>query len=125
MPATLTNGAGHELPLFGQIRFEGNVMRRFQAKVGDTVIKPAIRPAGIQDPHPFGPMLQAMMANRQNSVRGLARGAGLSESTVRWLRSGGLRPHPKLVRAIAAALGLPESDLAAIAGVSDEDYPDP
>jgi hypothetical protein len=125
VPATLTDGAGHELSLFGRIRFEGNIMRRFQAKVGDTVITPALRPAGIQDPHPFGPLLQALMANRRNSARDLARGAGLSTSTVQWLGSGGLRPHPKLVGHLAAALGLPEADLAAIAGVSGEDYLDP
>jgi hypothetical protein len=93
-------------------------MRRFRAKVGDTVITPALRPAGIQDPHPFGPLLLALMANCRSSAMDLARGAGLSMSTVRWLGSGGLRAHPKLVRHLAEALGLPEADLAAIAGVS-------
>jgi hypothetical protein len=125
VPATLTSGAGHELSFFGRIRFEGNIMRRFQAKVGDTVITPALRPAGIQDPHPFGPLLLDLMANRRNSTSDLARGAGLSMATVRWLGSGGLRPHPKLVQRLAEALGLPEADLAAIAGVSDQDYLDP
>jgi lambda repressor-like predicted transcriptional regulator len=125
VPATLTNAAAHELSFFGRIRFEGNIMRRFQAKVGDTVITPALRPAGVQDPHPFGPLLQALMANRGDSVKDLAQGAGLSMSTVRWLGAGGLRPHPKLVRHLAEALGLPEADLAAIAGVSDHDYLDP
>ncbi|MFI5916209.1 helix-turn-helix domain-containing protein [Dactylosporangium sp. NPDC051541] len=122
VPATLTDGAGHELSFFGRIRFEGSIMRRFEAKVGDTVIAPALRPAGVQDPHPFGPLLQVLMANRRSTARDLAREAGLSMSTVRWLGSGGLRPHPKLVRYLAEALGLPEADLAAIAGVSDEDY---
>lgn len=49
-------------------------------------------------------------------------GAGLSTATGQWLRGDGLRPHPDLVRHLAEALGLPEADLAAIAGVSDEDF---
>ncbi|GAA1657934.1 helix-turn-helix domain-containing protein [Actinoplanes couchii] len=122
VPAMLTDGAGHELPFFGRIRFEGDILRRFEAKVGDTVITPALRPAGVQDPHPFGPLLEALMANRHHSTSDLANGAGLSRSTVRWLGSGGLRPHPNLVRHLAEALGLPEADLAAIAGVSEQDY---
>ncbi|WP_433212502.1 helix-turn-helix domain-containing protein [Dactylosporangium sp. CS-047395] len=93
VPATLTNRAGHELPFFAQIRFEANILRRFQAKVGDTVISPALRPAGFQDPHPFGPLLQALLANRQTTAQDLAQGTGLSVSTVHGLRSGGRRPH--------------------------------
>ena len=52
---TLTNGAGHELSFFGRIRFAGSIVRRFEAKGRDTVITPALRPAGEQDPRPVGP----------------------------------------------------------------------
>ncbi|WP_433054272.1 helix-turn-helix domain-containing protein [Dactylosporangium sp. CS-033363] len=79
----------------------------------------------LPDPHPFGPLLHALMANRQNTVHDLARGAGLSTSTVHGLRSSGRRPHPDLIKHLAEALGVPAADLAAIAGVSDEDYLDP
>ncbi|GIH16634.1 helix-turn-helix domain-containing protein [Rugosimonospora africana] len=119
VPGTLAGDAGQTLPFFARVRFEGNRLLRFQAKTADTVIGPALAEAGAPEPHPFGAVLRKLMDNRGVSVRKLAMDTGRAMSTTNAARTGWHNPHPVLVREIARALGIPEADLAAVAGVDD------
>ncbi|MDG4808743.1 helix-turn-helix transcriptional regulator [Micromonospora sp. WMMD1120] len=114
---TIEGDAGRTLPFSARVRFDDNRLLRFQAKIGDTVIGPALAEAGAPEPHPFGAVLRTLMDNRGVSVRELAVRTARAMSTIHAARAGSHNPHPVLVREIAGALGIPEADLAAIAGV--------
>ncbi|MFC4998253.1 helix-turn-helix domain-containing protein [Dactylosporangium cerinum] len=117
VPGKLCDAAGRTLPFFALVRFEGGRLLRFQAKIGDTVLGPALGRPGRAEPHPFGAVLHRLMVNRGISATDLATKMGYSIATVTSLRAGARSPHPVLVRNIARALDIPEADLAAIAGV--------
>ncbi|WP_431911854.1 helix-turn-helix domain-containing protein [Micromonospora carbonacea] len=117
VPGTLDGGAELTLPFFGRVRFEGNRLLRFQAKIADTIVGPALAEAGTPEPHPFGAVLRKLMDNRGVSVKELAVRTGRAMSTINAARTGWHNPHPVLVHEIADALDVPDADLAAIAGV--------
>jgi hypothetical protein len=117
VPGTLGGGAGQTLPFYGSVRFEGDRLLRFQAKVGDAIVGPALSEAGTHERHPFGAVLRKLMDNRGISVKELARRTSRAMSTIYAAQSGGRSPHPILVQEIARALDIPEADLVAIAGV--------
>jgi hypothetical protein len=119
VPGTMGDGAGQTLPFFGRVRFEGNRLLRFQAKIADTILGPALAEAGTPEPHPFGAVLRQLMDNRGVSVKELAVRTGRAMSTINAARTGWRNPHPVLVHEIARALGIPKEDLAAIAGLDD------
>ncbi|MCW2144590.1 Helix-turn-helix domain-containing protein [Actinoplanes cyaneus] len=119
VPGILGGGAGQTLPFLGRVRFESDRLLRFQAKIGDMVVGPALSEAGTHEPHPFGAVLRKLMDNRGVSVKDVARRTYRAMSTIYAAQSGGRNPHPILVREIAGALDIPEADLAAIAGVDD------
>jgi hypothetical protein len=119
VPGTLSSDAEQELPFFARIRLEEDRLLRFQAKIADMVIGPALGESGVREPHPFGAVLSALMANRSVSVRRLARQILRSEATIHVARAGSYNPHPVLVWEIAQALEIPAADLAAIAGVEE------
>ncbi|MFD7450807.1 helix-turn-helix domain-containing protein [Kitasatospora sp. NPDC059827] len=118
VPGTVVSGDGEGLPFVAKVGFTGDRLVRFQAKVGDVVIGPAVSPAGRPEPHPFGRVLTGLMALRGIPVKDVAEGAGLSMSTVQMLRHGH-NPDLPLVRRIAEALDISEADLRVIAGLDD------
>lgn len=122
VPGTLDGGAGQTLPFHGRVRFEGDRLLRFQAKIGDAIIGPALSAAGTHEPHQFGAVLRKLMDSRGLSVKDVARLTSRAMSTIYAAQSGGRNPHPILVREIARALDIPEADLVAIAGVDDDVY---
>ncbi|MEV2240442.1 hypothetical protein [Micromonospora sp. NPDC049891] len=117
VPGTLVGRAAQTLPFVGRVRFEGNRLLRFQAKIADTTVGPALAKAGAPEPHPFGAVLCKLMDSRGVSVKELAVRTVRAMSTINAARTGGHNPHPVLVGEIAGALGIPEADLAAIAGI--------
>lgn len=117
VPGTLGGSAGQTLPFSGRVRFEGDRLLRFQAKIADSVVGPALAEAGAPEPHPFGAVLRKLMDNRGISVMDMARRTFRARSTVNGLYTGQRNPHPILIREIAPVLDIPEADLAAIAGV--------
>ncbi|GHJ48302.1 hypothetical protein Cs7R123_56440 [Catellatospora sp. TT07R-123] len=117
VPGTVGTDDGTATAFVGQVRFEGDRLLRFQAKVGGVVIGPALAEAGSPERHPFGALLHRFMDNRGLSVKDLAHATGRAMSTIAGLRSGWRNPHPVIVQEVAEALDLPAADLAAIAGV--------
>jgi len=103
------------LPFSGRVRFEGDRLVRFQAKIGEVVVGPAVTAAGKPEPDPFAAVVRALMDLRQVSVRTLAERCGLSIATVRALRDG-WSPDPVVVERVAAALDTPADELLAVAG---------
>ncbi|MEW2131911.1 helix-turn-helix transcriptional regulator [Streptomyces sp. NPDC005435] len=91
---------------------------RFQAKIGDVVIDPAVAPAGRPEPYPFGRMLTGLTDLRGIPVRAMARAAGLSMSTIHMLRRGH-NPNVPQARLIARTLDMSEADVRVIAGLDD------
>jgi len=118
VPGTLGGDAGQALPFFARVRFQDDRLLRFQAKIAEMVVAPALAEAGTPEPHPFGVVLRKLMDNRGVSVTELARQTARSMSTINAARTGWHNPHPVLVREIARALGIPEADLAAMAGTA-------
>jgi hypothetical protein len=119
VPGTLGGETDRTLPFFARVRFEGDRLLRFQAKIADMVVGPALAAAGAPEPHPFGAVLARLMDNHGISVRDLAMRTTRAMATINAARTGWHNPHPVLVREIARALGMPAADLAAIAGVDD------
>ncbi|MFJ5230930.1 XRE family transcriptional regulator [Kitasatospora sp. NPDC088391] len=117
VPGTVGPGGGADLPFVGQVGFAGDELIEFRAKVGDAVVGPATTPAGQHEPHPFGRTLRGLMRRRGIVVLEMARGAALSQSTVRGLGGGWHNPTPMLTRGVAEALGMPEEDVMIIAGL--------
>ncbi|GIH08877.1 hypothetical protein Rhe02_69440 [Rhizocola hellebori] len=119
VPGFVGTESGDALPFFARVRFEGDQLIRFQAKIGDMVLGPANAPAGQPEPHPFGKVFSKLMDLRGISIRDAAVQSVRSMSTINILRSGRWNPHPILVREIAAVLSMSEEDVAAIAGLDD------
>ncbi|MFD0567942.1 helix-turn-helix domain-containing protein [Kitasatospora saccharophila] len=118
IPGTVASGTGESLPFVAKVGFTGDRLIRFQAKIGDIVIGPAIAPAGQSEPHPFGRMLAGLMDLRGIPVRDMARAAGLSMSTIHMLRHGD-NPTLAQVRLIAGILDMSKADVRIIAGLDD------
>ncbi|RFS82268.1 XRE family transcriptional regulator [Actinomadura spongiicola] len=119
VPGTIGSGSGETLPFVAKVRFTGDQLVRFQAKLGDMVVSPAEGPAGQLEPHPFGAVFTRLMDAREISVRAMARQTFRAESTIRQLRDGRLNPHPDLAKEVADVLGISEADIRAIAGLDD------
>ncbi|KQX12186.1 hypothetical protein ASC82_13115 [Streptomyces sp. Root431] len=118
IPGTVASGNGESLPFVAKVGFTGDRLIRFQAKIGDVVIGPAVASAGQPEPHPFGRMLTGLMDLRGIPVRDMARAAGLSLSTIHMLRRG-LNPNLLHARLIAGILDMSEADVRVIAGLDD------
>ncbi|MFE7458116.1 XRE family transcriptional regulator [Streptomyces sp. NPDC057554] len=116
------DGDGESLPFVATIGFAGDRLIRFQAKIDDMVVGPAVAPAGQPEPHPFARVLTGLMDLRGIPVRNMAWETGRSRSTIQMLRSGRHNPEPLLVQEIAGALGMSEADVSIIAGL-DTDSP--
>ncbi|NUT22573.1 MAG: XRE family transcriptional regulator [Hamadaea sp.] len=106
------------LPLFARVRFEGDRLVAFQAKIGGILLTPASTPADQPEPHPFGAVLTTLMDTRGIGIKEMAMHSGRAMTTIHGLRTGWLNPNPVFVREIAAALGMAEADIAAIAGLT-------
>ncbi|WP_329172820.1 helix-turn-helix transcriptional regulator [Streptomyces sp. NBC_01477] len=118
IPGTVASGSSESLPFVAKVGFTGDRLIRFQAKIGDVVIGPAVAPAGRSEPHPFGRMLTELMDLRGIPVGEMARAAGLSMSTIHMLR-GGRNPNLLQARLIARILDMSEADVRVIAGLDD------
>jgi hypothetical protein len=118
IPGTVASGNGESLPFVAKVGFTGDQLIRFQVKIGDVVIGPAVASAGRSEPHPFGRMLTGLMDLRGIPVRDMARAAGLSMSTIHMLRRGH-NPNLLHARLIAGILDMSEADVRVIAGLDD------
>ncbi|WP_432103095.1 helix-turn-helix domain-containing protein [Streptomyces sp. bgisy091] len=118
IPGTVASRNGEILPLVAKVGFTGERLIRFQAKIGDMVINPAVTPAGRSEPHPFGRTLTGLMDLRAISVREMARATGLSMSTIHMLRRGH-NPDLPHARLIAGSLNMSEADIKIIAGLDN------
>lgn len=116
---TAGSGSGESLPFVAKVRFTGDQLIRFQAKIGDMVLGPADALAGRLEPHPFAAVFSRLMDLRGVAVKDMARQTARSMSTIHMLRSGRLNPHPVLAKEIAKALDMSEADINAIAGLDD------
>ncbi|PWI13013.1 transcriptional regulator [Streptomyces sp. Act143] len=121
VPGTVGSHGGESLPFVAKVGFTSHQLIRFQAKIGDVVLGPAVASAGRLEPHPFATLLTGLMDVRGISVREMARESGRSMSTIHMLRSGSHNPEPLLVREIARILGMSEADVTVIAGLYDGD----
>ncbi|MFE6710928.1 multiprotein-bridging factor 1 family protein [Streptomyces sp. NPDC057695] len=118
VPGTVVSGQEESLPFLAKVGFTGDRLIRFQAKVGDVVIGPAVAPAGRLEPHPFGRILTGLMDLRGIPVSEMARATGLSMSTIRMLRHGH-NPNLQQARLIAGILDMSEADVRVLAGLDD------
>jgi hypothetical protein len=119
VPGTLASGSGESLLFVAKVGFAGDQLVRFQAKIGDVVLGPAIAPAGRLEPHPFAKVLTGLMDLRGIPVKAMARQTARSMSTIHMLRSGRHNPEPLLTQEIAKVLGMSEADIRVIAGLDD------
>jgi hypothetical protein len=119
VPGTVSSDSGETSPFVAKVRFESDQLIRFQAKIGDIVVGPAHAPAGQLEPHPFARVFARLMDLRGIPVRDMAMEIARSMSTIHMLRSGRLNPHPVLVKEIATVLHMSQEDIAAIAGLDD------
>lgn len=119
VPGTVVSGDGESLPFVAKVGFAGDQLIRFQAKIGDVVIGPAVTPAGELEPYPFARVLTGLMDLRGIPVKVMARETARSMSTIRMLRSGRHNPEPLLVQEIARVLDMSEADVRVIAGLDD------
>ncbi|SNT58538.1 Helix-turn-helix domain-containing protein [Asanoa hainanensis] len=102
-------------PFVGRVRLQDDRLVRFQAKIGDVVIEPGSTPAGEPEQDPFAALVRVLMDVRGLRIRDVARGAFLSEATIRCLR-GGWSPDPVVARRVAEALDVTPEELLAAAG---------
>ncbi|MEV4020358.1 hypothetical protein AB0J35_58760 [Nonomuraea angiospora] len=58
---TAGTDTGESLPFVAKVRFSGDRLIRFQAKIGDMVVGPADTPAGQLEPHPFAAVFSRLM----------------------------------------------------------------
>ena len=115
-------GAAGEVQLFSaRVRLLEDRLLRWQMKVGDTVIGPAVAPTGEPEPHPFGAVFQMLVEMRGLSLREVAWRAGRADSTIMKLLHGALVPERALINQLARALNVPAANLALIAGVDPAD----
>lgn len=119
LPGTVGSGGGESLPLVAKVGFAGDRLIRFQAKIGDVLLGPAVAPAGQLEPHPFARIFTGLMDLRGIPVGVMARETGRSMSTINMLRNGRLNPKPLLTQQIAKVLGMSEADVRVIAGLDD------
>lgn len=117
VPGLVGPGGDQSLPFVAKIGFAGDQLIRFQAKIDDVVLGPAVAPAGRLEPHPFARILTGLMDLRGIPVPRMARETARSRSTILMLRSGHHNPDPLMAQEIARALGLSEADVRVIAGV--------
>jgi hypothetical protein len=88
VPGTLSDGAGLTFPFVARVRFEGDRLLRFQAKIADMIVGPALSEAGAPERHPFGVVLRRLMDSRGLSVKDLAMQTGRAMSTINAARAG-------------------------------------
>ncbi|KUN29622.1 hypothetical protein AQJ23_02345 [Streptomyces antibioticus] len=119
VPGTVGSSGGESLPFVAKVGFAGDQLIRFQAKIGDVVIGPAVAPAGELEPHPFATVLTGLMELRGIPVKMMARDTARSMSTIHMVRSGRHNPEPLLVEEIARVLAMSEADVRVIAGLDD------
>ncbi|WP_405007285.1 helix-turn-helix transcriptional regulator [Kitasatospora purpeofusca] len=119
VPGTAGSGSGETLPFVAKVGFAGDQLIRFQAKIGDVVLGPALAPAGRLEPHPFARVLTGLMDLRGIPVQEMAVETARSPSTIHMLRNGKRNPKPLLAREIAKVLGMSEADVGVIAGLDD------
>jgi hypothetical protein len=117
VPGAVSRDGGEELLFFARVGFEKSRLTRFQAKIGDVVLRPASTAAGKREPHPFGAVLTRLMRLRGVSSTEMAMRCGLAETTVRAVCHGSWNPHAVVVAKLAKGLGMAEEDLFAIAGL--------
>ncbi|MCW8383578.1 helix-turn-helix domain-containing protein [Streptomyces justiciae] len=120
VPGTVGSSGGESLPFVAKVGFAGDQLIRFQAKIGDVVLGPAVAPAGRLEPHPFASVLTGLMELRGIPVKVMARETARSMSTIHMLRSGRLNPQPPVVEEIARVLDMSEADVRVIAGLDDD-----
>jgi hypothetical protein len=123
VPGTASHPDGRTLLFSGTVRFTGDRLLAFDAKIGDRVITPAVEPADKYEPHPFGAVLTRLMENRELAPGTVARRTFRAQSTIRMAQAG-YDPHRVLVAELAKALGLDVADLLAVAGLDAEWEPD-
>ncbi|GAA0489122.1 hypothetical protein Ade02nite_73270 [Paractinoplanes deccanensis] len=121
VPGFVGRGAGEVLAFSARVRLLEDRLLRWQMKVGETVIGPALAPAGEREPHPFGAVFQLLVTMRGLRVQEVAWRTGRAVSTIRMLRDGRLAPERALIEEVALALDLPAEDLAVIAGLDPAD----
>ncbi|MGC0402669.1 hypothetical protein RKD27_005313 [Streptomyces sp. SAI-126] len=119
VPGTVGSSGGESLAFVAKVGFAGDRLIRFQAKIGDVVLGPAVAPAGRLEPHQFARVLTGLMDLRGIPVKGMARETARSMSTIHMLRSGSHNPEPLLAQEIAKVLGMSEGDIRVIAGLDD------
>jgi hypothetical protein len=125
VPGTVSRDPAHALPFSARIRFEVDLLIRFQAKIGDVVLSPAVTAAGQPEPHPFGAVFSQLMDQRGISIREMAMQCGRAMSTIKGLRGGWLNPHRVLVQEVARVMKMSEQDMAVIAGLDDRPDEEP
>lgn len=123
VPGTVGSSGGESLPFVAKVGFADHQLIRFQAKIGNVVVGPAVAPAGRREPHPFARVLSGLMNLRGIPVKTMAMETGRSMSTIHMLRSGRLNPAPRYAQEIARSLGMSEADLRVIAGLDDGSTP--
>ncbi|MDG4778727.1 helix-turn-helix transcriptional regulator [Micromonospora sp. WMMD961] len=121
VPGSLGGDAGKVQSFSARVRLLEDRLLRWQMKIGDTVIGPAVAPAGEPEPHPFGAVFGMLVEMRGLSLREVAWQAGRAHSTIMKLRHGGLVPERGLIEQLAQALNVPAEDLTLIAGVDSAD----
>jgi hypothetical protein len=119
VPGTVGSGGDESLPFVAKVGFAGDRLIRFQAKIDDVVLGPAVAPAGRLEPHPFARVLTGLMDLRGIPVKRMARETARSMSTIHMLRNGRHNPEPLLTQEISKVLGMPEADVRVIAGLDD------
>jgi hypothetical protein len=120
VPGTVTRDTADALPLSARVRFRDDRLTLFQAKIGHVVVGPGSAVTGAPEPHPFGPVLSALMDWRGISVKEMAIRCKRSMSTIMMVRAGVWNPYRVLVAELATALDMPEKDLLAVAGLDIE-----
>lgn len=104
-------------PRWTKVRFEEDQLIRFQAKIGDVVLGPAVAPAGEPEPHPFGRILDRLLDLRGISTMDAAERVARAKSTIVGLRRGRVNPLGSHVQEMAWLLDIAEDDLRAVAGL--------
>jgi hypothetical protein len=121
VPGFLSRGTHEAQPFSARVRLLEDRLLRWQMKVGDMVVGPALAPVGEPEPHPFGAVVRLLMESRGVPLAEVAHQTGRSMSTIRKLQDGRLVAERRLVDKLARALDLPAADLAVIAGLDPAD----
>ncbi|MBU2669298.1 helix-turn-helix domain-containing protein [Actinoplanes bogorensis] len=119
VPGEVGHDDGRALPWVARVRFTGDRLVRFEAKVGAAVIGPALTEPGRPEPNPFGAVLTRLMEARGLTRHDMAVRCRRAQSTIVGVMRGASNPHRILLTEMAAALEMPEADLLAIAGQPD------